>query len=284
MGIPKTTQREDCGTRRKPQQPHFPHPRRICLTDSLIPADTSDRERRKARGLGYPTATRLAPADLPERRGNGATLLMLPPRGPREVARGGKPRGECLLQTSGRAERHTILAILDQSRAQTDLIRTRRERSVARSRSNGKHRGSGAIDPPLAVSGVNRRGAVGHPTRCLVHHARGLLLPAREAFIGASNERDFQTSRNVRLRGTPIGPDAARRQPTRTWHYCLACALHTDPPGPLRACTCKTNPALAPNAHAPAVQTRATRLTTGHKSIPARPGYAPSRLTRPRIQ
>ena len=89
---------------RKPQQPHFPHPRRICLTDSLIPADTSDRERRKARGLGYPTATRLAPADLPERRGNGATLLMLPPRGPREVARGGKPRGgECLLQTNVRS-------------------------------------------------------------------------------------------------------------------------------------------------------------------------------------
>jgi len=98
---------------------------------------------------------------------------------------------------------------------------------------------------------------------------------------GASNERDFQTSRNVRLRGTPIGPDAARRQPTRTWHCYLACALHTDPPGPLRACTCKTNPALAPNARAPAVQTRATRLTTGHKSIPARPGYAPSRLARP---
>lgn len=136
MGIPKTTQREDCGTRRKPQQPHFPHPRRICLTDSLIPADTSDRERRKARGLGYPTATRLAPADLPERRGNGATLLMLPPRGPREVARGGKPRGECLLQTSGRA---------------------------------------------LAISGVTRRRAVGHPTRCLVHYDRGLLLPDREA-------------------------------------------------------------------------------------------------------
>ena len=135
--------------RRKPQQPHFPHPRRICLTDSLIPADTSDRERRKARGLGYPTATRLAPADLLGRRGNGATLLMLPPRGPREVARGGKPRGECLLQTSGRAERHTILAILGQSRAQTDLIRTRRERSIARSRSTGKHRGSGAIDLPL---------------------------------------------------------------------------------------------------------------------------------------
>ena len=90
---------------------------------------------------------------------------------------------------------------------------------------------------------------------------------------GASNERDFQTSRNVRLRGTPIGPDAARRQPTRTWHCYLACALHTDPPGPLRACTCKTNPALAPDARAPAVQTRATRLTTGHKSIPARQGY-----------
>ena len=89
--------------RRKPQQPHFPHPRRICLTDSLIPADTSDRERRKARGLGYPTATRLAPADLLGRRGNGATLLMLPPRGPREVARGGEPRGgECLLQTNVR--------------------------------------------------------------------------------------------------------------------------------------------------------------------------------------
>ena len=98
---------------------------------------------------------------------------------------------------------------------------------------------------------------------------------------GASNERDFQTSRNVRLRGTPIGPDAARRQPTRTWYCYLACALHTDPPGPLRACTCKTNPALAPNARAPAIQTRATRLTTGHKSIPARPGYAPSRLARP---
>ena len=104
MGIPKTTQREDCGTRRKPQQPRFPHPRRICLTDSLIPADTSDRERRKARGMGYPTATRLAPADLLGRRGNGATLLMLPPRGPREVARGGEPRGgECLLQTNVRS-------------------------------------------------------------------------------------------------------------------------------------------------------------------------------------
>jgi hypothetical protein len=93
---------------------------------------------------------------------------------------------------------------------------------------------------------------------------------------GTSNEQDFQTSRNVCLRGTPIGPDAARRQPTRTWHCYLACALHTDPPGPLRACTCRTNPALAPNARAPADQTRATRLTTGHKSIPARPGYAPS--------
>ena len=125
-------------------------------------------------------------ADLPERRGNDATLLMLPPRGPREVARGGKPRGECLLQTSGRAERHTILAILGQSRAQTDLIRTRRERSIARSRSIGKHRGSGAIDPPLAISGVTRRRAVGHPTRCLVHHARGLLLPAREAGLPAN--------------------------------------------------------------------------------------------------
>ena len=78
--------------RRKPQQLHFPNPRRICLTDSLIPADTSDRERRNARGMGYPTATRLAPSDLLERRGNDATLLMLPPTGPREVARGGKPR------------------------------------------------------------------------------------------------------------------------------------------------------------------------------------------------
>jgi hypothetical protein len=37
--------------------PNFP--RLICLTDSLIPADTSDHERRKARGIGYPTATRL---------------------------------------------------------------------------------------------------------------------------------------------------------------------------------------------------------------------------------
>ena len=47
--------------------------------------------------------------------------------------------------------------------------------SRAKSRSNGKHRGSGAIDLPLTVFGVNRRGAVGHPTRCLVHHARGLF-------------------------------------------------------------------------------------------------------------
>ena len=156
--------------------------------NQLMPAKTTNTTGpRHTRGLGYPTATRLAPADLPERRGNDATLLMLPPRGPREVARGGKPRrGECLLQTSGRAERHTILAILGQSRAQTDLIRTRRERSIARSRSTGKHRGSGAIDLPLAISGVTRRRAVGHPTRCLVHHARGLLLPAREAGLPAN--------------------------------------------------------------------------------------------------
>ena len=230
MGIPKTTQREDCGTRRKPQQPRFPHPRRICLTDSLIPADTSDRERRKARGLGYPTATRLAPADLPERRGNGATLLMLPPRGPREVARGGKPRGECLLQTSGRAERHTILAILGQSRAQTDLIRTRRERSIARSRSIGKHRGSGAIDLPLAVSGVNRRGAVGHPTRCLVHHARGLLLPAREAGLPANGtSKPHGMSACAGLRWGRTQHAGSRRAPgTVVWP--APCTLtHQDP-------------------------------------------------------
>jgi hypothetical protein len=54
--------------------------------------------------MGYPTATRLAPAHaVLNRRGNDATLLMLPPRGPREGARGGKPRrGECLLQTKVR--------------------------------------------------------------------------------------------------------------------------------------------------------------------------------------
>ena len=166
--------------RRNPQQPHFPHPRRICLTDSLIPADTSDRERRKARGLGYPTATRLAPADLLGRRGNGATLLMLPPRGPREVARGGKPRGECLLQTSGRAERHTILAILGQSRAQTDLIRTRRERSIARSKAIGKLR-AGGYRPPTSSLRSHPEKSRWPPDARLVHNARGLLLPAREA-------------------------------------------------------------------------------------------------------
>jgi hypothetical protein len=53
----------------KPQQPHFPHPSRLCLTDSLIMADTSDSERRKARGMGYATAIWLSPAHaLLERR------------------------------------------------------------------------------------------------------------------------------------------------------------------------------------------------------------------------
>ena len=75
---------------------------------------------------------------------------------------------------------------------------------------------------------------------------RASRAPHTGTFV-ARSERDFQASRNVRLRGTPIGPDAARRQLTRTWHCYLACALHTDPPGPL-ACTCKTNPVLAPNS------------------------------------
>jgi hypothetical protein len=43
--------------------------------------------------MGYPTATRLAPAHaVLERRGNDAILLMLPPKGPREVSGGGSIR------------------------------------------------------------------------------------------------------------------------------------------------------------------------------------------------
>ena len=53
---------------KKPQQPHFPHPRRICLTDSLIQADSSDRQRRKAREMRYPMATR---------EGRGIVLVMV---------------------------------------------------------------------------------------------------------------------------------------------------------------------------------------------------------------
>ena len=80
--------------------------------------------------------------------------------------------------------------------------------------------GPGAIDHQLAVFGVTRRRAGGHPTRasCTTH----------EGFCPLARERGFQTSRKVHLRGNPTRSDAARRQqtrtwqPTRTWHVMLS--------------------------------------------------------------
>jgi hypothetical protein len=65
--------------------------------------------------------------------------------------------------------------------------------------------------------------------------------------------------------------------------------LCARPPGPprarfqlyVRACTCESNPVLAPNARTPALQTRATRLRTRHQASPACPGYARGRPARP---
>jgi hypothetical protein len=79
----------------KPQQLRgVPHHEQIRLNDSLTLADTSDRERRKTWGLGYPTcagATR-----------EYATLLMMTPEGaPGMVSGGGEHgRGDCRLQIS----------------------------------------------------------------------------------------------------------------------------------------------------------------------------------------
>ena len=62
--------------------PTFRIPGGSCLADPLIPADTSDRERPKEKAIGCPTASRLAPAHaVLTRRGNDATLLMLPREG-----------------------------------------------------------------------------------------------------------------------------------------------------------------------------------------------------------
>ena len=57
-----------------------------------------------------------------------------------------------------------------------------------------------------------------------------LVTPANRSFVHRervlfARERDIQTSRNVRLRETPIGPDTARKQPAPPSH-----PFHIDHP------------------------------------------------------
>jgi hypothetical protein len=88
---------------------------------------------------------------LPTR--NQATLLMLPQKGPREVARGGKPRrGECLLLTLGQGCKAHNLS------DSWSVTRTRRfdQTKLKHSKIEGDWYANGprAIDHQLAVFGV----------------------------------------------------------------------------------------------------------------------------------
>ena len=116
-------------------------------------------------------------------------------------------------------------------------------------------------------------GTLRQPASCTQAHQD----PARHAPAGQIQRWSAPCS-HVRATESPRArPDYARGRLVR--------------PGPsskaVRACTCKPNPVLAPNARAPAVQTRATRLRTRHQASSARrdrqtrPGCVCNRQARP---
>ena len=112
-----------------------------------------------------------------------------------------------------------------------------------------------AIDHKLAVFRVTRRRAGGHPT--------GALCTTHEDYCPL--ESRASKCHEMSACGTPMGPDAARRQPERTCHHYQARALHVQ------------DKSRESTQCAPATQTCDTRLPTGHKPSPALPGL----LSRP---
>jgi hypothetical protein len=184
--------------------------------------------------MGYPTVTRLALALAPahavlERRGNDATLLMLTPKEPREVARGKPRRGECLLLTSGRAERHTILAILGQSRAHADLGPGKDEAQRDRRRMVCER--NGGYRPPASCRRSHPEKSRWPPDAPRAPHTRAFPLSElpnlTECPLARGSDR---AGRSTLAAGTHLALLSGLR-PAQQVHPCLP-GLRTRPPGP----------------------------------------------------